>query len=87
MAGKMEFIKMDQNEIFSNIQKLSPKSGDVLLFYIKTDKYGTSIIPVDTVYQAVQAVRQGFEDGVTCIFLNDRICLSSIDEVNTVINS
>lgn len=38
MMEKMTSITTDQNEIVSSIQKLSPKAGDVLMFYIKTDE-------------------------------------------------
>ena len=37
MTEKMTSITTDQNEIVSSIQKLSPKAGDVLMFYVKTD--------------------------------------------------
>ena len=40
MTEKMTSITTDQNEIVSSIQKLSPKAGDVLMFYIKIDDNG-----------------------------------------------
>ena len=44
MTEKMTSIMTDQNEIISSIQKLSPKAGDVLLFYVKTDEYGAPMM-------------------------------------------
>ena len=79
----------DQNEIVSSIQKLSPKAGDVLMFYIKTDEYGTPMMNLDTVRQTVEMVTDILEDrgdkGVTGLFLMDKICLFSIDSADTAI--
>lgn len=47
MTEKMTSITTDQNEFVSSIQKLSPKAGDVLMFYIKTDEYGTPMMDFD----------------------------------------
>ena len=49
MTEKMTSITTDQNEIVSSIQKLSPKAGDVLMFYIKTDEYGTPMMSLEAV--------------------------------------
>lgn len=86
MAEKMTSITTDQNEIVSSIQKLSPKAGDVLMFYIKTDEYGTPITTVDTVRQTAEMIGNILEDkGVAGLFLMDKICLFSIDSADTAI--
>ena len=89
ITEKITSIMTDQNEIVSSIQKLSPKAGDVLMFYIKTDEYGTPMMNLDTVRQTVEMVTDILEDrgdkGVTGLFLMDKICLFSIDSADTAI--
>ena len=86
MAEKMTSITTDQNEIVSSIQKLSPKAGDVLMFYIKTDKYGAPMMDLDAVRQTAEMIGNILEDkGVTGLFLMDKICLFSIDSADTAI--
>ena len=86
MAEKMISITTDQNEIVSSVQKLSPKAGDVLMFYIKTDEYGTPMIDLDAVKQTVDMVSNILEDtGVAGLFLIDKICLFSIEDADTAI--
>lgn len=89
MTEKMTSITTDQNEIVSSIQKLSPKAGDVLMFYIKTDEYGTPMMNLEAVQQTVEMVTNILEDrgdkGVTGLFLMDKICLFSIDDADTAI--
>ena len=86
MTEKMTSITTDQNEIVSSIQKLSPKAGDVLMFYIKTDEYGTPMMSLEAVQQTVEMVTDILEDkGVAGLFLMDKICLFSIDSADTAI--
>ena len=89
MTEKMTSIMTDQNEIVSSIQKLSPKAGDVLMFYIKTDEYGTPMMSLEAVQQTVEMVTNILEDrgdkGVAGLFLMDKICLFSIDSADTAI--
>lgn len=89
MTEKMTSITTDQNEIVSSIQKLSPKAGDVLMFYIKTDEYGTPMMSLEAVQQTVKMVTNILEDrgdkGVAGLFLMDKICLFSIDSADTAI--
>ena len=83
MMEKMTSITTDQNEIISSIQKLNPKAGDVLMFYIKTDEYGTPMMNLDTARQTAEMIRNILEDkGVAGLFLMDKICLFSIDSVD-----
>lgn len=86
MTEKMTSITTDQNEIISSIQKINPKAGDVLLFYIKTDEYGNPIIDLDVVQQTADMIADILEDkGVAGIFLMDKNCLFSIDDADTAI--
>ena len=86
MTEKMTSITTDQNEIVSSIQKLSPKAGDVLMFYVKTDDDGFPIIDLDQVRQTAEMLGNILEDkGVTGLFLMDKICLFSIDDADTAI--
>ena len=86
MTEKMTSITTDQNEIVSSIQKLSPKAGDVLMFYIKTNEYGTPMMSLDNVQQTAEMLENILKDkGVTGLFLMDKICLFSIDDADTAI--
>ena len=86
MMEKATSITTDQNEIVSSIQKLSPKAGDVLMFYVKTDDNGIPMIDLDKVRQTAEMLGNILEDrGVTGLFLMDKICLFSIDDADTAI--
>ena len=86
MTEKMTSITTDQNEIVSSIQKLSPKAGDVLMFYIKTNEYGTPMMSLEAVRQTAEMLGNILEDkGVAGLFLMDKICLFSIDSADTAI--
>ena len=86
MTEKMTSITTDQNEIVSSIQKLSPKAGDVLMFYIKTDDDGAPMMDLDAVRQTAEMIGNILEDkGVAGLFLMDKICLFSIDDADTAI--
>lgn len=85
MTEKMTSITTDQNEIVSSIQKLSPKAGDVLMFYIKTDEYGNPMIDFDVVQHMANMIEKIVDDSVSIMFLMDKICLFSIDDANTAI--
>ena len=86
MTEKMTSITTDQNEIVSSIQKLSPKAGDVLMFYIKTDDDGFPMMDLEAVQQTAEMIGNILEDkGVAGLFLMDKICLFSIDSADTAI--
>ena len=86
MTEKMTSITTDQNEIVSSIQKLSPKAGDVLMFYVRTDDDGFPMIGLDNVRQTAEMIGNILEDkGVAGLFLMDKICLFSIDSADTAI--
>jgi len=81
----MEKLTIDQNKIVSSIQKLSPKAGDVLMFYIKTDEYGTPIVGLDVVQQTINEIEKIIDNGVSIIFLVDKICLFSNESADAAI--
>lgn len=86
MTEKMKSITLDQNEIVSSIQKLDLKSGDVLLFNIRTDENGIPLVEMDAVSQTAQMLSQILEDkNVAGLFLLDKICLFSIENAEGAI--
>ena len=85
MTEKITSITTDQNEIVSSIQKLSPKAGDVLMFYVKTDDNGIPMIGLDKVRQTAEMLGNILEDKGVGLFLMNKICLFSIDSADTAI--
>lgn len=72
---------IDQNQILSSIQKLDPKAGDVLLFYVKTDDQGIPLISIETINQTAKMAGELLtQQGATGLFLMDKICLFSIED-------
>ena len=86
MTETMTSITTDQNEIISSIQQLSPKSGDILMFYVKTDKDGIPMIDMETLEQTAKVVENVLNQKKLCgLFLLDKICLFSVDDAKAVI--
>lgn len=84
----MTSITIDQNEIISSIQQLSPKSGDILMFYIKTDKDGIPIIDMGTLKQTAKVVENVLnQKKLWGLFLLDKICLFSVDDAKATIKT
>lgn len=82
----MTSIKTDQNKIISSIQQLSPKCGDVLMFYVKTDKDGMPMIDVKTLWQTAKVVENVLnQKKLWGLFLLDKICLFSVDDAKATI--
>lgn len=75
----MAIIELDQNEIISAIERINPKDGSVLLFYVKTDEEGIPLASFETIQQTANIISQAFEaKNVTGLLLLDKICLFSI---------
>lgn len=88
MTETMTSITIDQNEIISSIQRLSPKHGDILVFYIKTDKDGISMIDMGTLEQTVKVVENVLnQKKLWGLFLLDKICLLSVDDAKATIKT
>ncbi len=86
-SEKMKSIMTDQNQILSSIQKLDPKAGDVLLFYVKTDDQGIPLINIETINQTAKMAGEVLtQRGATGLFLLDKICLFSIGDMEKTIN-
>ena len=86
MTETMTSITTDQNEIISSIQQLSPKSGDILMFYVKTDKDGIPMIDMGTLEQTAKVVENVLnQKKLWGLFLLDKIYLFSIDDAEAVI--
>lgn len=85
---KMTSIRTDQNEIISSIQQLSSKPGDVLVFYIKTDKDGIPMMNMGTLKQTAEIVESVLnQKKLWGLFLLDKICLFSIDDAKATIKT
>lgn len=76
-------IETSQNEIISSVEKLDVKSGDVLLFNVRTDEEGIPLIDLDVVSQTAKMLSEILEEkgvkGVIGLFMLDKICLFSIE--------
>lgn len=78
---KTTTLMPDQNEILSSIEKITPKDGDVLLFYIKTDNNGIPLIDIETAQQTADLIGDMFVDkNVRALFLMDKCCLFSVSD-------
>lgn len=80
--GKTTSIMIEQNDIISKVEKLSPQDGDVLIFYGKTDEWGQLLTPVDEVVSFLNRVKENIaNDNVSILFLPDKICLAEVKTV------
>ena len=75
----------EKNEILSEVQKIAPKKGEVLLFYVKTDDDGIPLVSLETVQDVADNIYKVVPDGVSGIFLFDKICLFSVENSKRVI--
>ena len=80
-----EKIELDGNEICAAVEKLKPESGDVLLFYVKTNECGYPLLDLDTVSQAANNIGQLLPQHVGAVFLFDKINLFSVDDSKSMI--
>ena len=82
----MTSIMTNQNEIISSIQQLSPKNGDILIFYVKTNEDGTPMMDIETLKQTAKVVENVLnQKKLWGLFLLDKICLFSVDDAEAVI--
>lgn len=86
MTEMMTSIMTNQNEIISSIQQLSPKNGDILIFYVKTNEDGTPMMDIETLKQTAKIVENVLnQKKLWGLFLLDKICLFSVDDAKVVI--
>lgn len=83
--GKMISTTFEKNEILSEVQKIAPKKGEILLFYVKTDDNGIPLTDLETVQDVADNMNNILPEGVSGIFLFDKICLFSIENSKRVI--
>ena len=83
--GKMISTTFEKNEILSEVQKITPKKGEILLFYVKTDDNGIPLTDLETVQDVADNMNNILPEGVSGIFLFDKICLFSIENSKRVI--
>ena len=69
-------------DVIQKIQKAEIKSGDVLIFYGKTDEWGQLLIPVDEIVSFLNEVKESIaNDNVNILFLPDKICLAEVKSI------
>ena len=55
---QIETIKLVNNSVISAIDKLHPKSGDLLTFYLRTDENGDIKAPFDEVLHCIKFIQK-----------------------------
>ena len=88
MIGQMKYIMIEDNNIVSAVEKLTPAPGDIFLFLIKTDDQGVPSVDLETVQQTADVMGEvlgGY--GAKGIFLFDKIYLFSIGDSERMIKS
>lgn len=76
------------SDIFSQIQKIEPKQGDVLLFHVKTDDDGIPFCDIDTIHQTAEMLQKVLEPKKAIGFIMlDKICLFSVEDYQSAIKS
>lgn len=85
--NKRNIIKC-YDDILSSIEKLQPQSADVLLFFIKTDKYGQISCDLDDVRNLAKFIQEALDKTgkyVQAIFIPDTISLFSMADADYTI--
>lgn len=80
---RVERNLLNENEIISEIIKIHPKQGDVLLFQMKTDENGNNFYPADEIQNLMKHISQEifFNIGVevVIVMIVDKIHFYSIE--------
>lgn len=88
MTSQTKSIMIKQSELVSAVEKLTPAAGDVFLFFIKTDDQGLPFVEMDVAQQTADMIGEIFEGtGAQAIFLFDKICLFSVEDLKGMIKS
>ena len=76
MIGQMKYTMIEDNDIVSAVEKLTPAPGNIFLFLIKTDDQGVPNVDLEVVQQTANIMGEVLgEYGAKGIFLFDKICL------------
>lgn len=88
MIGQMKYTMIEDGNIISAVEKLTPAPGDIFLFLIKTDDQGMPSVDLETVQQTADMMGEILgEYGAKGIFLFDKIYLFSIGDSERIIES
>lgn len=88
MIGQMKSIMIEDSNIVSAVEKLTPAPGDIFLFLIKTDDQGVPGVDLETVQQTADMMGEILgEYGAKGIFLFDKIYLFSVEDSERIIKS
>ena len=88
MTGQMKYTMIEDNNIVSAVEKLTPAPGDIFLFLIKTDDQGMPSVDLETVQQTADMMGEVLgKYGAKGIFLFDKIYLFSIGDSERIIES
>ena len=88
MTGQMKYTMIEDNNIVSAVEKLTPAPGDIFLFLIKTDDQGMPSVDLETVQQTADMMGEVLgKYRAKGIFLFDKIYLFSIGDSERIIES
>lgn len=87
METKMTKININQNDIFSSIEKIHPIAGDVLIFTFKTDSNGDPLVPTEDVYNINKAIEAVTDASITVLFIPDTIFFEKCDNAEAAIHN
>ena len=78
MIGKMKSIQIDNNDIVSAVTKLRPQIGDIIIYHIKTDEYGSPLCDMSKLGSIHEHLCEILPQGVGLLMLFDKICLDKV---------
>lgn len=86
MSNEKKLWKYDKT--YTELTKLRPKNGDIVLLHVKTDENGSLLYPVDQIQKAVDQVyevldKMGIKAAVAAF--PDKICLDSVKNTDDAI--
>ena len=88
MIGQMKYTMIEDNDIVSAVEKLTPAPGNIFLFLIKTDDQGVPNVDLEVVQQTANIMGEVLgEYGAKGIFLFDKICLFSLGDQERIVKS
>ena len=88
MIGQMKYTMIENSDIVSAVEKLTPAPGDIFLFFIKTDDQGVPVVDLETVRQTANMMGEVLgKYGAKGIFLFDKIYLFSVEDSERIIKS
>lgn len=75
-------------DFLSNVEKIHPEKGDLLIFYYDTDKDGFSIYPLEEISYYASKLGESMEErfGAYVLFLPNKFKLETMGTVKTLEN-